>query len=87
MENLISDIIDLYRKRHRAIIFFVEGENREMDSLYIRIRNSFAHGNYYKVGAYYILWNETGQNTMKLGSFMMLKYDHLIDIYRALEQQ
>ncbi len=89
MENLIDDILDLYNKRHKAVIFFSKGKNEEMDSLYIRIRNSFAHGNYYKVGGYYILWNETGSDSKpkKLGSFMVLKYDHLRAIYGALEQQ
>lgn len=87
MENLIGDFIDLYNKRHKAIIYFTKDTHKQMDSLYTRMRNSFAHGNYFKVKDYYILWNETGRDTKKLGSFMMLKFDHLRDIYRTLGSQ
>ena len=86
MEKLISDIETRYVQRRKPIIFFSKGSNAELDSLYIRIRNSFAHGNYFISKEYYCLWNETGSSgsTKKLGSFMMLKYDHLKLIYEAL---
>ncbi len=86
MEALIDEIENIYSSRKKAVLFFLKGKNREMDSLYIRIRNSFAHGNYFKVGDYYYLWNETGSEgkTKKLGSFMILKYSDLKTIYSAL---
>ena len=84
MESLIDEIETIYSTRRKAVIFFSKGSNGEMDSLFIRIRNSFAHGNYFKVRDYYYLWNETGSGTKKLGSFMVLKYKDLMAIYDAL---
>ena len=84
MEDLIDKIEDIYKSRKKAIIYFSKGAYREMDSLYIRIRNSFAHGNFFKINDYYYLWNETSSKQKKLGSFMLLKYDHLKSIYKAL---
>ena len=85
MEDLIDDIERVYSSRRKAIIYFSKGKYREMDSLYIRIRNSFAHGNYFIVRDFYYLWNETGSNKpKKLGSFMVLKYNDLKKIYNAL---
>lgn len=86
MEMLIDEIENFYSSRKKEIIYFSKGRNAEMDSLYIRIRNSFAHGNYFKKRDYYYLWNETGSKnrTKKLGSFMVLKYEHLRLIYNAL---
>lgn len=86
MEALIEEIEKIYSSRRKAVIFFSKGTHGEMDSLYIRIRNSFAHGNYFKVGNYYYLWNETGSEarTKRLGSFMVLKYSDLKSIYEAL---
>lgn len=86
MEKLISIIEKTYSARHKPIIFFTKGKNGEMDSLYIRIRNSFAHGNYFKINQYYCLWNETGSDSLKLGSFMMLKYEDLKTIYESLKK-
>jgi hypothetical protein len=86
MEMLIDEVEALYSSRRKPVIFFSKGDNGEMDSLYIRIRNSFAHENYFVVGNYYYLWNETGAKgrTQKLGSFMALKYSDLKSIYNAL---
>ena len=88
MEALIDEIEKLYSSRTKKIIFFSKGEGGEMDSLFIRIRNSFAHGNYFKKRDYYFLWNETGKGTeknpLKLGSFMVLKYEDLKNIYDLL---
>lgn len=82
MEALIDDIEKLYTSRRKAIIFFAKGTYGEMDSLYIRIRNSFAHGNYFKINDYYYLWNESCQKA--LASFMVLKYDDLKALYKVL---
>lgn len=86
MEKLIEKIEKIYSSSPKAIIYFSKSEHKEIDSLYIRIRNSFAHGNYFKIRDYYYLWNETGngQRAKKLGSFMILKYEHLNLIYKAL---
>lgn len=86
MEGLIGTIETIYSSRRKAIIYFSKGKFGEMDSLYIRLRNSFAHGNYFKVKDYYYLWNETGSDgkTQRLGSFMMLKYEDLKGIYKAI---
>lgn len=85
MKKLISEIERIYSSKCKPTIYFSKGEFEEMDSLYIRIRNSFAHGNYFKKGNYYILWNESGSNNKKnLSSFMTLKYEHLKAIYDAL---
>lgn len=86
IESLIDEIEKIYNSRRKPIIYFSKGRYGEVDSLYIRIRNSFAHGNYFKVRDYYYLWNETGSEvrTKKLGSFMILKYSDLKSIYNAL---
>lgn len=86
MEALIDEIEKIYSSRRKAVIYFSKGSYGEIDSLYIRIRNSFAHGNYFKVGDFYYLWNETGSEvkTKKLGAFMVLKYSDLKSIYDAL---
>ena len=86
MEALIDEIEEMYPSRRKVIIYFSKGSHEEIDSLYIRIRNSFAHVNYFKVRNFYYLWNETGQEgkTKKLGSFMVLKYSDLKAIYDAL---
>ena len=85
LEGQIADIEQLYAKRRKAVVFFTKDNYGEMDSLYIRIRNSFAHGNYFKIKDYYYLWNETrGKKYSRLGSFMVLKYEHLKKIYMAL---
>lgn len=79
-----DDIIRLYRNRKRPTILFVKGEYGEIDSLFIRIRNAFAHGNYFKKGDYYILWNGADDGK-PLKCFMMLKYSHLISIFDSLK--
>ena len=86
MEALIDEIEKIYSSRRKAIIYFSKGSHGEVDSLYIRIRNSIAHVNYFKVRDYYYLWNETGSEgrTKRLGSFMVLKYSDLKAIYNAL---
>ena len=86
MENLIDTIETCYTARRKPIIFFCQGKYGEMDSLYIRIRNSFAHGNYFKISEFYYLWNETGREKLKLGSFMVLKHCDLKKIYEALNK-
>ncbi len=87
MDAMIDKIEILYFSRRKPIIFFSKGKHGEIDSLYIRIRNSFAHGNYFKIRNYYYLWNETGQEKgkgQKLGSFMVLKYSDLKILYETL---
>ncbi len=86
MEALLDEIERLYSSRRKPIIFFSKGTYGEIDSLYIRIRHSLAHDNYFKVKDYYYLWNETGSEgrTKKLGSFMALKYSDLKSIYNVL---
>lgn len=86
LESKIDDIILMLDSRKRPVIFFTKGEGGEMDSLFIRIRNSFAHGNYVIKNNYYILWNQNGTKTLHLGSFMMLKKDHIKKIYSCLNQ-
>ena len=89
MESLIDEIESLYSSRRKPVIFFSRGSYGEMDSLYIRIRNSFAHENYFIAGSYYYLWNETGSEgrTQRLGSFMVLKHSDLKSIYDALSKE
>ena len=86
MESLIDEIEKIYSSNPKPIIFFSKGRYYELDSLYIRIRNSFAHGNYFKARDYYYLWNETGSEgkTKRLGSFLVLKYSDLKVIFNAL---
>ena len=88
MESTIEEIEKIYNSKKKQVIFFSKGEGFEMDSLYIRIRNSFAHGNNFKKNDFYYLWNENGpdEGTKKLGSFMVLKYDDLKEIFLALEK-
>lgn len=86
LENKIDIILKLLNsKKKKPVIFFSNGEYGEMDSLFIRIRNSFAHGNFIKISQYYILWNENGKKKPKLGCFIMLKKDQLFTMYHCLE--
>lgn len=86
LENKIDTILELLKsKKKKPVIFFSNGEYGEMDSLFIRIRNSFAHGNFIKTNQYYILWNENGKEKPKLGCFIMLKKCQLFMIYSCLE--
>ena len=76
-------IISLYNGRKTPTIIFAKGNYGEIDTLFIKLRNAFAHKNYFKKGDYYILWND-GQNHDKLSCFMVLKYNHLISIFNEL---
>lgn len=86
MEDLIDEVEALYSSRRKPVIFFSRGGYGEMDSLYIRLRHSIAHDNFFKIRDYYYLWNETGKEgrTKRFGSFMVLKYNDLKSIYDAL---
>lgn len=85
MESLIEEIKFAYASHQKRVIFFSKGEGAEIDSLFARIRNSFAHGNYFFKNGLYYLWNETGSSNKKLGSFMALKYKDLKSVYEALK--
>lgn len=67
------------------VIIFSKGEAGEIDSLYVRIRNAFAHGNYFKKGKYYYLWNEVSGKEYKLAAFMILTFKSLKQIHSVLE--
>ena len=88
MEKQVDKIKDLYASKKKKLIFFAKGEDSEMDSLFIRIRNSFAHGNFFKKRDYYYLWNESGSNNKpkKLASFMVLKFEDLKQIFNSLKE-
>lgn len=81
-KNLSSDITPL--------IYFSKGEHEQIDSLYIRIRNAFAHGNFFliKNTNFYCLWNEINKKNKptQLGAFMILNYSHLKFIYNVLDK-
>lgn len=67
------------------VIIFSKRESGEIDSLYVRIRNAFAHGNYFKKGKYYYLWNEVSGKEYKLAAFMILTFKSLKQIHSVLE--
>ena len=67
------------------VIIFSKGESGEIDSLYVRIRNAFAHGNYFKKGKYYYLWNEVSGKEYKLAASMILTFKSLKQIHSVLE--
>lgn len=82
--SLNYDIIkQKYYNIKSPCIIFAKAEYSEIDSLFKRIRNSFAHGNYFKNKNYYILWNVNRNNC--LSSFMKLKYVHLFNIFECLK--
>lgn len=83
VETWKSKIEYICNIKKKPTIFFAKGTNSEIDSLFIRIRNAFAHGNYFKKGNYYTLWNE-GSNHDKLNCFIVLKYSHLMNIFELL---
>lgn len=66
------------------VIIFSKGESGQIDSLYVRIRNAFAHGNYFKKGKYYYLWNEVTGKEYKLAAFMILTFKSLKQIHSVL---
>lgn len=48
IEEQIENITKIFKKAKKIIYFTSGTSKKEMDSLFIRIRNSFAHGNYLK---------------------------------------
>jgi len=66
------------------VIIFSKGEAGEIDSLYVRIRNAFAHGNYFKKSKYYYLWNEVSGKEYKLAAFTILTFKSLKQIHSVL---
>lgn len=83
MENYKDYIVNAYNKKKTPTILFVKGNVGEIDALFTKIRNAFAHKNYYKKGNYYIIWNESTKKD-KLSCFIMLKYIHLQSIFNEL---
>ena len=71
---------------NNQVIAFAKGESGELDSLYIRIRNSFAHGNYFKKKEHYYLWNEVVGKESKLASLMILTFKSLEQIHSILKE-
>ena len=63
----------------------LEEEYEDIQSKYIRIRNSFAHGNYFKKKGYYYLWNEVVGKESKLASLMILTFKSLEQIHGILK--
>ena len=82
--ELKNTIVSLYETRKTPTIFLVHGEFGEIDTLFIRLRNAFAHGNFFKKNDYYIIWNGIDDKE-PLKCFMILKYCHLVSIYNCLE--
>lgn len=87
-----KDVEEKYKKKQHdymgesigQVIIFSKGEAGEIDSLYVRIRNAFAHGNYFKKGKYYYLWNEVSGKEYKLAAFMILTFKSLKQIHSIL---
>jgi hypothetical protein len=87
LEEEYEDIQSKYISRgNNQVIVFAKGEAGELDSLYIRIRNSFAHGNYFKKKKYYYLWNEVMGKESKLASIMILTFKSLKQIHSILKE-
>lgn len=98
LESSFDEIVKIYNEKAKKVIFFSKGEKNEMDSLFIRIRNSFAHGNYFYKNKYYYLWNEfeaykkqeadkkqeKTKKEKKLASFMVLEYEDFKKLYEFL---
>lgn len=77
-----ENIEEIHNNNLKETIIFNKGEFGELDSLFIKIGNSFAHGNYFVKKKLYILWNDNGKN---INSFMILSYVSLINIFKSLE--
>jgi hypothetical protein len=87
LEEEYEDIQSKYiSKGNNQVIAFVKGESGQLDSLYTRIRNSFAHGNYFKKKGYYYLWNEVVGKESKLASLMILTFKSLEQIHSILKE-
>ena len=87
LEEEYEDIQSKYiSKGNNQVIAFVKGESGQLDSLYTRIRNSFAHGNYFKKKGYYYLWNEVVGKESKLASLMIFTFKSLEQIHSILKE-
>lgn len=84
VDDFKEKIMKSYNGKKKPLIYFCKGEYGEMDSLFIRFRNAFAHKNYIKKGDYYIIWNY-GRKDNQINAFMMLKHSHLKTIFETLE--
>ncbi len=82
LDQAIWSLINKSLDPNEKLVFLVKGDFAEIDSLYIRLRNAFAHGNFSRKRKHYFLWN-TNKND-ELCFFASLYYDDLTNIFNLL---
>lgn len=85
IENYTQNILQVYNEKKTAV-YFVKGKFGEIDTLFQKIRNAFAHKNYFEKDGYYIIWNY-GKSSHKISCFRKLKYRQLIEIFELLKDK
>lgn len=82
-KKIDNDILNIFESscQHKEIIIFKTNNVGQLDSLFARLRNAFAHGNIRKYKQNYILWNE---NNKVLSLLCILSYASLIKILNAV---
>ena len=90
----LKNLIETFYETKNECIMLKKNDIGEMERLYICVRNSFAHGNFFvlnekrkkekfdKNNYKYFLWNESSRGN--ISSFMILTYVHLQSIFNAL---
>lgn len=79
-----KDILDIFEsscQHQKELIVFKPNNVGQLDSLFARLRNSFAHGNILKYKQRYVLWNEQHKILSMLG---VLSYNSLIQIINSV---
>lgn len=82
LDQTIWALINKSLNSNEKLVFLVKGDFAEIDSLYIRLRNALAHGNFIRKRKHYFLWN-TNKND-ELCFFVSLYFDDLIFIFNSL---
>lgn len=69
-------------KNRKDFFCFKPNSIGHLDSIYNRIRNSFAHGNFYKQAGFYIAWNEDAENLKALFVLSIDTLKYLTKVYK-----
>ena len=64
-------------ENNKELIIFIKNDVGQLDALFTRLRNSFAHSNLFKTNKKYVLWNE---NKESLSLMCILSFNSLVNI-------
>ncbi len=81
IDNDILNVFESSCHHPKELIIFRTNNVGQLDSLFVRLRNAFAHGNIRKYKQNYVLWNEKNNILSLLG---VLSYTSLMKIMDAV---